>query len=245
MTISYQSAAVRRSNARTHFGFEATEIAHSAICEASAQVAMTDVFPSSDIPDLQAFFTSVATDDMGSLNSKYAGYKAVGRIVRDGSGNPLPQQLFVAFTWPEAKRPAPSNGFKGFLQQYDATQTLTNCKNVYGFKSLSKVSMSVLGWRRDFAGVQWQDWGVLHYSCTVVFDDGNGVVTRTLHQDRLFAVYAHTVQDGKDVPPDPGEDATFAAYAASGNNNTTTDASHIFLHFIKSQRSLRTVIQRS
>ena len=261
---SGQSAFVRRTTVRSHYGFEAVEICESAINEAHTQVVFGDVFPDPTFANLQPFCNRVSVNEDLQLNStNYPGYTFHWRDVKDGTtdqplvGVPTPQldpngnlvldaigapvlaprnralKLFVAMSWPEDKRPAKSNNYTGFLKSYAAPASLASAQNVVGFKSLSNVKMSVLSWRRDYAGIEWQDWGVLHYEVTAKFDDGRTALSRTMHVDRMFTLYAHTPSVDAHAPPDP-----------PAANEAGAGPYDIFVHFIKSRSNLRTVIIR-
>ena len=242
LAVSYQSSAVRRANTRTHYGFEAIEIAESAINEAAGQVVVTDVFPTSDFDLSNLIINQISTDDTGAENAMRAQYGSKGyqvnfRNVRDTSNNVV-GRIFVSLGWPASTLPtADPVNFSTGLKQYDVPTTRANAANVPGFLGVDKVEMSCLGWRRDWVLPNWQDWGVLHYKATVHFDDGKSQLTRSLHVDRLFSLYCHFVTGGACTgitigtgPPDDAEE------------QTTPDYCKLYVHFIKSRRNLKTVI---
>lgn len=260
---SGQASFVRRASLRSHYGFEAVEVCESAINEAHTKVVFKDVFPDVPFQNFQSFCTRVAVNEDVQLDANYPGYKMFYRKVTDGATNQpiegamvpvldasgnvsltalgIPAieprnralKLFVSMSWPEDKRPHLSNNYAGFLKSYDATASLVNAQTLTGFKSLSTVKMSVLQWRRDYAGIFWQDWGVLHYEVTCKFDDGQTALTRTMHVDRMFTLYAHTPSVDSHQPPDP-----------PGADPGPAGPFDVFVHFIKSRSNLRTVIIR-
>jgi hypothetical protein len=243
MVISSQGSTVRRANARSFHGSECVELCASAINEAAAQVKFGDVFPGAQggggaFTDIKSVFRKVSDEDEAGLNAGYPGYRFQFRnLVASGTAG----RIFVSMTWPDNVTPTKANGYSKFLKSYNAPHTeasIAGQKNSKGapLYRVSSVNMSVLAWRRDFAGVQWQDWGVTHFVVTANYDDGsNPVVTRTLHVDRMFSIFAHTIATGQTCPPDPKVAAAMAA----------NDRFTIFMHFIKSQRNLKTVIVRS
>src|SRR5437870_4763754 len=83
ITVSYQSSSVRRSNYKSHYGFEAVEVAESAINEAAVQVGMAHVFPTATFPDLQAFFNAIA-NDTPNLDTVYSNYHFYYRTSTSG-----------------------------------------------------------------------------------------------------------------------------------------------------------------
>lgn len=230
IATSTQSSFVRRASVRSHYGFEAIEVCESAINEAHAQVVFRDVFPSPPFGNLKSWAVAIATNDVAALSaSAYPGYTYHFRNFLDANEVETGAKLFVALSWPEDKRPHKNNNYQGFLKQYDVPGSLANGQSLPAFKSLSKVKMSVLSWRRDFVGIAWQDWGVLHYEVACTFDDGKSSVTRRMFVDRMFTIYAHTIGLGNDDPP----------------NENGANPADIFLHFIKSRSNLKCVIQRS
>jgi hypothetical protein len=244
MVLSGQSSGVRRANARSHHGSECVEFCASAINEAAAQVDMGDVFPgagaggSGPFGNMQAFLLKVSSEDEAGLKANYPGY---GFDFRNLTSSGTTGRIFVSMTWPDNVTPTKANGYSKYLKQYNAPHTEStvagqlNSKGAPLYK-ISPINMSVLAWRRDFAGVQWQDWGVLHFVVTTTYDDGNAPpVIRTMHVDRMFTIFAHTIATGPDCPPDAAEAAAAAA----------NDVFSIFLHYIQSQRNLKTVILRS
>jgi len=227
---SYQASFVRRATDRAQFGFEAVEICESAINEAAKQVVFGDVFTSTDFPDMKEFLTHIVLDEEDELNAGWPDYTFHFRNLLSG-GVPNGDKLFVSMMWPDDERPTAANGLAGFKKEFTTPTTIANAEALTGFQSITPVKMSVLSWRRDYAGVQWQDWGVLHFEVTVNFDTGRQKVTRTLHVDRMFTIYAHTISVGIDEPTEqPFLDAN--------------DVFHVFLHFLKSPSNLRTVILR-
>src|SRR5262245_840290 len=121
MVISYQSSTVRRANQRSHFGFEAIEIAESAINEAAAQVSFADIFdptvfnPSND--GYRHFFVDLITnDDEAGLNA-LSGYKFFFRDVKR-TDNTVAGRIFTAMRWPVNTLPTALPNYGGFLKQY-------------------------------------------------------------------------------------------------------------------------------
>lgn len=253
VATSYQTSFIRKGTARSYFGFEAVEICDSAINEAAGQVNLTDVFPTSDFPDMRAFFIALSNDDQAALNAGWGGkgYQFQFRNVRKSATDPSPPRkadgsptngrLFTCMLWPTGKRPTSANNYGGSLKTYDVPQTRAMAQGLFGFKSLSQVKMSVLAWRRDFAGKFWQDWGVLHFEVTAEFDDGRNKATRTIETDRMFSLFVHSLATGKDHPTEPDP-------PADENNPTPQEVLNgkmIFYHYIQSRSNLRTVITRS
>lgn len=245
VVMSYQSSALRRASTRSQYGFEAVEICESAINEAAHDVGFPNVFPTAvfdatvppqppspsppatpapPIPSkLGDWMMRIASEDKAGLDSNFPGYNFQFRGVPAAA----PPGVFVSMTWPTVTKPTAANNYQGSFAEFDTPTTLAIAQAQPGFKSLSKVKMVPLAWRRDYAGGRWQNWGVVHYSVRAEFDDGRSVAARTMHVDRMFSIYAHFKAAGVDQP---GESAA-----------ADTDQ---FLHFVPSHRNLKTVILR-
>src|SRR5688572_18603588 len=147
ISVSSQSSFVRKTTARSFYGFEAVEVCESAINEAHAQITdSTHIFPPQIANDMDGFCRAIARNEMGKLRGQYAsgGYVYKGRPVIGGTG-----ELFTVMMWPEATRPTKANNYRGKLRDYKVPQTLANAQKLVGFKKLSDVELSVLAWRRD------------------------------------------------------------------------------------------------
>jgi hypothetical protein len=262
ISVSSQSSFVRKTTARSFYGFEAVEVCESAVNEAHEQVqkqGMASVFPPSITNDVTGWCKAVSGNDMGKLRGQYGagGFTYKGRPVIGGAG-----ELFTVMMWPEAQRPTKANNYRGKIKDLDVPLTTANAQKIPGFKKLSKVELSVLAWRRDHpeSVSAWQDWGVLHYRVSAEFDDGKNTVTRTMHVDRLFSIYAHfrggECPPGAPCPPvplpcsavagqplidphGPPDDPAVRAAEAGGCPDS------IFVHWITSRANLKTVILRS
>jgi hypothetical protein len=211
LVTSFQSRTLRGISSRSHRGFEAIEVCDSAVNEAAQQLEFQHVFPPSAFADFKKFILLVSDEDRSGLESGYAGYGFQFRDVLDDS--PTPRKLgeiFASMTWPS-----------GYEIRFQAPRTAAVAASLPGFKGpLAPVKARPVAWRRDWVGVQWQDWGVVRYQATATFMDGRFPVTRTLFVDRMFSLQADA---------DPAD--------ASGRA--------ILLSFIRSARNLKTVIERS
>lgn len=261
IATSSQSSFVRKTTARSFYGFEAVEVCESAVNEVHSTVQMKDLFTANVVTNLQAWCLALIENDIPKLQGTFGEYQYLTRPVIKADGTPDGRQLFVCMMWPEANRPLKANNFRGKLFERKADTAETNAKSLPGFKKLSPVEVSVLSWRRDKPpGGAWQDWGVVHYRVSAEFDDGKNTVVRTMHVDRMFSLYAHF--RGGECPPGnpcPGGPVPCSAVAGqpkidphdppdpadvrAAEANECPDK--IFVHFLKSRSNLKTVILRS
>lgn len=216
--VSYQSSSTRSYIGRTQHGYELVELCDSAINEAGGQLdVLKQIFPDNLFGPqrFKDWLVAIATEDEQAAKQALPTHTFQFGDLVDPQTRQPKEKIFLSMKWPA-----------DFKIEFDCPKTAALASNLRGFKGpLGKVTARVLMLRRDFVGGMWQDWGVIQYKVTCQMEDNGRVLTRTMYADRMFALT---------VDFDP-----------AGLGGMPPTISDIYINATRSDRNLRTVIERS
>lgn len=217
--VSFQGQFTRTFIGRSHHGYELVELCDSAINEAGGRLdVLKDLFPDALFGParFKSWLVAMATEDEPAMNAALpGGFTFKFGDLVDASTLAPKEKIFLYMKWP-----------KDFKVEYDVPQTAALAAKLPGFKGpLGKVTARVVMLRRDFVGGMWQDWGVVQFKVSATLEDNGHLLTRTMYADRMFALT---------VDFDP-----------AGLGGMPPTISDLYINAVRSDRNLRTVIERS